>query len=106
MRHVHLRAGSNLALFCAAVFCDAAVRFVRFRSPQESSWSNPASATAVASTDTSSSAAAVTVANESSEQQPAAVVAAASPWQEYKTEEGVPYFYNSVTGETSWTNPV
>ncbi|CAN0549038.1 unnamed protein product, partial [Ectocarpus sp. 8 AP-2014] len=28
-----------------------------------------------------------------------------SPWEEFKTEEGVPFWYNSSTGESSWSPP-
>lgn len=35
-----------------------------------------------------------------------AAAAAASPWQEVKhPETGQTYYYNSATGETSWTPP-
>lgn len=32
-------------------------------------------------------------------------VAGGSEWQQYTDASGTPYYYNSKTGETSWTNP-
>jgi hypothetical protein len=29
----------------------------------------------------------------------------AGPWTEHKTDDGTSYYYNSVTGESSWNRP-
>ncbi|KNC69329.1 hypothetical protein SARC_18161 [Sphaeroforma arctica JP610] len=30
----------------------------------------------------------------------------AGPWKRYFSPEGKPYYYNTVTGETTWTDPL
>ena len=40
------------------------------------------------------------------EGEPVAVEQESSPWVVGYTEEGYPYWFNTVTGESSWTIPV
>jgi len=60
----------------------------------ESAWELPNNTTAIPSAESLSQSTSTTITTSKS-----------GEWEEFQTEDGFVYYYNSVTGESSWDNP-